>query len=678
MNRIKRFLLKIVASFFCSLSFFSVPAITFGAIFCVDNATDLQNSLTTACSNGENDTIQIVQGSYSGNFVYASTEAYGLTIKGGYSSNCEYRDVDPSNTVLDGNSAGNVLVLSSPEQAVEFDVEGLTLRNGKASESGGGLYANTHGDSYEDGAITLNNNIIIGNSGDPGYSSGGVAAIAFKVTIVNNIISENSGGGINAGYASNSPITITDNTISANTEKSGVHIWGNAVFSNNTIAENSTTGNGGGVWVNGTAIFANNTIMRNSANSVGGGVFVSRYGYDDVTARFTSNTIKDNSAVYDGGGAWVRGNAIFSNNLVTGNSAGGDGGGFNVSDASIINLNCNTITENSSKNGGGAYLSLSNDSDTANIYNNIVYKNSAEKIADDLYIINDGDGDFIPSPVNLYSNDFDQSSLGIYLKIPFTIDQSNLNNADPIFTDAPNSNYHLNLTSPCINVGDNSAPDLSSTDKEGNPRIIGGIVDMGAYERLFAPTVTTNAAKSITATSATLNGLTNPNGTTTTVIFEYGTTTSYGSSATVAQSPIEGAEALSITADLLGLSPRTTYHFRVKATNNEGTSHGNDMNFKTSYTGTLYVNSSGNCGTKEPCYESISEAIQHAEPGSIILVSEGTYSGNFTVLTNTLTIQGKWDNSFENRYGTTTLQGAPKTEQGSLTILDLNVEPNPE
>jgi hypothetical protein len=56
----------------------------------------------------------------------------------------------------------------------------------------------------------------------------------------------------------------------------------------------------------------------------------------------------------------------------------------------------------------------------------------------------------------------------------------NITNA-PLFQDQANANYRLQPGSPCINSGRNSrAP--SGPDLDGNPRIVGGTVDLGAYE----------------------------------------------------------------------------------------------------------------------------------------------------------------------------------------------------
>ena len=123
------------------------PAITQGAEFCVTTTGELQAALTTAVSNGQDDTIKIVQGTYNGNFIYASTEAYGVTIEGGYTGACSSRAVNPANTVLDAGGSGTGLVLSSPNVAPNFGVEGITLQNGNITgKNGGGVLLDLPGD----------------------------------------------------------------------------------------------------------------------------------------------------------------------------------------------------------------------------------------------------------------------------------------------------------------------------------------------------------------------------------------------------------------------------------------------------------------------------------------------------------------------------------------------------
>jgi hypothetical protein len=97
-----------------------------------------------------------------------------------------------------------------------------------------------------------------------------------------------------------------------------------------------------------------------------------------------------------------------------------------------------------------------------------------------------------------------------------------------------------------------------------------------------APTVVSESASGIGPTSATLNATVNPNARlVTSCVFEWGTSTGYGSSAPCTPSPGSGQNKVSVTASIEGLAANTTYHFRISATNAEGTSRGSDLSFKT-------------------------------------------------------------------------------------------------
>jgi len=95
------------------------------------------------------------------------------------------------------------------------------------------------------------------------------------------------------------------------------------------------------------------------------------------------------------------------------------------------------------------------------------------------------------------------------------------------------------------------------------------------------PTTSTQAASVITTTGAILNGTVNANDLSTTVTFEYGTTTDYGSTATATQNPVSGHDNTAVSAAISDLSPGTTYHFRVKSVNSLGTVYGSDYVFIT-------------------------------------------------------------------------------------------------
>jgi hypothetical protein len=107
---------------------------------------------------------------------------------------------------------------------------------------------------------------------------------------------------------------------------------------------------------------------------------------------------------------------------------------------------------------------------------------------------------------------------------------------------------------------------------------VGGRVGIFAQTPVAVPEATTEAPTSVTDTSATLNGSVNPEGLASTYQFQYGTSTSYGS-VTPATPGAVGSDSTShhLSAELAGLTPGATYHYRIAASNANGTVYGVDQ-----------------------------------------------------------------------------------------------------
>jgi hypothetical protein len=164
-------------------------------------------------------------------------------------------------------------------------------------------------------------------------------------------------------------------------------------------------------------------------------------------------TLSGNSANGNQVYAGVGGGASYStlnNCTLTGNLASDNGGG-----ASGGTLNNCTLTGNSAGEGGGA---SSVDFRGCTLNNCIVYFNTATNGAN-----------YDPSWSTLnYCCTPDPGGVG------------NITNA-PLFVNYAGGNLRLRSNSPCINSG-NNAYVVGSSDLDGNPRIVGGTVDIGAYE----------------------------------------------------------------------------------------------------------------------------------------------------------------------------------------------------
>jgi hypothetical protein len=133
---------------------------------------------------------------------------------------------------------------------------------------------------------------------------------------------------------------------------------------------------------------------------------------------------------------------------------------------------------------------------------------------------------------------------------------------------------------------------LVATSVDGTARGADGI-----FTTASAPVAVTGSATNVTVTSARLTGTVDPNGRATTWTFEYGLTTSYGTS-TPASSAGSGTTATSVSATVSGLTPGRLYHYRLVATSDAGRSRGADRTFSTAGAPTAVTGSASSVTTR--------------------------------------------------------------------------------
>ena len=102
-----------------------------------------------------------------------------------------------------------------------------------------------------------------------------------------------------------------------------------------------------------------------------------------------------------------------------------------------------------------------------------------------------------------------------------------------------------------------------------------------SYEGQPAPVVVTGSALAVKQTSAIVPGTVTAEGTVSSCVIEYGTSPAYGSNAPCNSPGGSGSAPEPVSATLTGLSPNTTYYYRLAATNEVGTSYGSEQSFRT-------------------------------------------------------------------------------------------------
>jgi len=375
------------------------------------------------------DSIMVAPATYTENL----TMSISLTVSGS----------GAATTIVDGGGVSAVLTISG---TAKVNLSGLTIRHGRAP-NGGGIYNN--------GALTINNSIISGNT----------AAISCSASFC-----DNSGGGI----YNNGALTINSSTIS-----------GNDAFIQCTI-QCATLG--GGIFNNsGVLALTNSTISGNSAScqisfpgrgfchSDGGGIFVG-----NGTVTISKSTISGNRA-NESGGIDNRATLTISNSTVSGNSANFRGNAFGggISNGGVLAINSSTISGNSAHGSLGSYggdIYISNGTATPTTLQNSIVANST-------------------SGENCYGT---MKSNGYNLIIDGSCNfnhAGDLNNHDPLLgplqnNGGPTQTMALLPGSPAIDGGNpsgctDSQGHLLQTDQRGMPRpdkedSVG--CDMGAYE----------------------------------------------------------------------------------------------------------------------------------------------------------------------------------------------------
>jgi hypothetical protein len=208
------------------------------------------------------------------------------------------------------------------------------------------------------------------------------------------------------------------------------------VVSNCALAGNSASGGGGGVmW----GTLYNCKLTGNSA-VLGGGAYDSTL-YNCIVTTNTADTNSPGTSSSIGGGVYL---GKLLNCIVAGNWAREAGG---VANATLTN--CTVVGNAAIFWGGGGSSST--------FRNCVLYYNTAANGAN-----NSG------------------GNLAYCCTTPLTSGTGNFTNA-PIFMDLAGGDLRLQSNSPCINAG-NNAYVSGANDLDGNARVVGGTVDVGAYE----------------------------------------------------------------------------------------------------------------------------------------------------------------------------------------------------
>ena len=512
-------------------------------------------------------------------------------------------------TVTGGFAPPGSQGLTGPSSSIG---NGLPGGNGGPGENGGGI--------LNAGTLTLDHVAVTGNRAGQGGNGGQGGASTSSSG--NGGAGGNGGSGGNGGGIYNSgTLTVTDSSITNNNGFDGeAGGFGGPGGDGGTSAngtggaggEGAAGGSGGGIYNAGTLTITGSTLAGNftgwggdggrGADGTPGGP--AGFGGDGGDGggisstggplSITNSTIADNGTQFGGGGG-MGGNT--DNDLQPGGNGGdggdgGVGGGLQLSvglDSLALLLNL-TVAENqigraSDGGDGGNVGGLQGSSGSpggagagggvADL--DIPFPGTAVVLQNTLLASNAGgncDGfDLADGRHNLSFGD--QSC-------DFAAGDPKLGPLED--NGGPTETMALGAGSAAIDAVPSSGAGCPATDQRGALRPAGAGCDTGAYE-LATPAATTGPATGPSTTSVSVTGMAfNPDLAPGTAYFQYGRSTAYGASSPHQATPATSSAA-PVSAVLTGLSPGTTYHYRLVVTNAVGAVFGADHAFTTTTSG---------------------------------------------------------------------------------------------
>ncbi|MBA6327393.1 hypothetical protein H4J46_05475 [Colwellia sp. MB02u-6] len=413
----------------------AASSLTQAATFNVSTTPELRIALSTAATNGEDDTINLADGTYKttddgeGTFIYLSNESNSLIIQGS----------SADNAILSGNYQTGIINFKSTQTVAKINLTNISFLNGKNIE-GGGIYSTLH--------LNIKGSAFAVNSSEIGS-----AIYGKNLTIQSTQFIKNSFNGIpvpgerlggSTVYSANT--YIDDSTFDSNNTQ-------NVVSANNSGPDdslrnikvtNSNFNNNGDTSDSSPILFNPSWGLYGSSS-----ILSTNWGITVNNSIFINNNIKKS----------IRsGNAYYNQKSSIKNSI------FVNSGTAVLLSKKNTI-ENSLFNNSNLYLSYIDN----NIYNTIILSSS----------INGSRVSGEPI-INIENSYLDLNDVAITVVTESII----FNNVTLGFVSEINDNYNLTGVSDLIDVGTAVIDDIDLliTDLNGNDRISGGNIDIGPYE----------------------------------------------------------------------------------------------------------------------------------------------------------------------------------------------------